>query len=193
MSFIHTKTKEINCKIAYFGAPFSGKTTSVRRLREKTSPSKRGQVATLSSPDQENGLLFDFLPLSLGKIKNYEIRIHVYTVPGQVVYDASKLILLKGLDGVVFVADSQLERLEDNLISWKNLRQTLKNHGLDPKTIPMAIQWNKRDAGSAMPFDIATSAIHREGAESFETVATRGSQVMECFQSVAKQVLKSLS
>jgi signal recognition particle receptor subunit beta len=192
MSFIRAKTKEINCKIAYFGAPFSGKTTSVRWLREKTSPSKRGQITTLPS-SEEHGLLFDFLPLSLGKIKDYEIRIHVYTVPGQVVYDASKLILLKGLDGIVFVADSRLERLEDNLESWKNLRQTLKNHGLNPKTIPMAIQWNKRDVSGALPFEIAKKIIAREGAEAFETVATRGTEILEGFQSVAKQVLKSLN
>ena len=191
MSFIQPKTREINCKIAYFGPPFSGKTTSVRALRAKSSPSKRGELTTLP-PSSDLGLPFDFLPLSLGKIKNYAIRIHVYTVPGQVVYDASKLILLKGLDGVIFVADSRLERLEDNLESWRNLRETLKNHSLDPKTIPMAIQWNKRDLNDVLPFEAAQSAISREGVLSFETIATRGTQIMECFQSVAKQVLKTL-
>lgn len=191
MSFINARDKEINCKIAYFGPAFSGKTTSLRHIHQKTAPGHRGKITTLSGADDKT-LFFDFLPLSLGKVKDYNVRIHLYTVPGQVIYDSSRTIILKGVDGVVFVADSQIEKLEENLESWKNLEKSLKNSGLDFKTIPIALQYNKRDLSNKMPSEEFRSLFNDRDLPEFETVATQGKNVMECFQTIAKQVLKEL-
>lgn len=191
MSFVNTRDKEINCKIAYFGPAFSGKTTSLRHIYSKTSPGHRGKITTLSGADDKT-LFFDFLPLTLGKVKDYSVRLHVYTVPGQVIYDSSRTIILKGVDGIVFVADSQVEKLEDNLESWKNLEKSLKNAGLDFKTIPITLQYNKRDLSNRMPVDEFHNLLNTRECPEFETIATQGKNVMECFQTIAKQVLQEL-
>jgi signal recognition particle receptor subunit beta len=191
VSFINAREKEINCKIAYFGPAFSGKTTTLRHIHEKTSPGHRGKITTLSGADDKT-LFFDFLPLSLGKVKDYNVRIHVYTVPGQVIYDSSRTIILKGVDGIVFVLDSQIEKLEDNLESWRNLEKSLKGSGLDFKTIPIALQYNKRDLSNRMPSEEFRTLFNERGLPEFETVATQGKNVMECFQTIAKQVLQEL-
>lgn len=189
MSFINAREKEINCKIAYFGPAHSGKTTSFRHIYEETSPGHRGKITTLSGAD-EGPLFFDFLPLSLGKVKDYSVRLHLYTVPGQVVYDSSRTIILKGVDGVVFVLDSSLERLEDNLESWRNLEKSLKNAGIDFKTVPIVLQYNKRDVVDCMPVEELRALFNARNMPEFETVATRGKNVMNCFQTMAKKVLQ---
>jgi mutual gliding-motility protein MglA len=191
VSFINAREKEINCKIAYVGPPFSGKTTTLKHIYQETAPGHRGKITTLSGAE-DKALFFDFLPLTLGKVKDYSVRLHLYTVPGQVVYDSSRTIIFKGVDGVVFVADSQVEKLEDNLESWRNLEKSLKNAGLDFKTIPIALQYNKRDLPNRVPSEeLRTLLNSREGPE-FETVATQGKNVMECFQTIAKKVLQEL-
>ncbi|HEX5037538.1 MAG TPA: gliding-motility protein MglA [bacterium] len=191
MSFINKRDKEINCKIAYVGPAFSGKTTSLRHIYEETAPGHRGKITTLSGADDKT-LFFDFLPLTLGKVKDYSVRLHLYTVPGQVIYDSSRTIILKGVDGVVFVLDSQIEKLEDNLESWKNLDKSLKNAGIDLKTLPVALQYNKRDLGNRMPVEEFRQLFNQRDLPEFETVATQGRNVMACFQSIAKKVLQEL-
>jgi signal recognition particle receptor subunit beta len=149
MSFINTRDKEINCKIAYFGPAFSGKTTTLRHIYQETAPGHRGRIT-------------------------------------------SRTIILKGVDGVVFIVDSQVEKLEDNLESWKNLEKSLKNAGLDFKTIPIALQYNKRDLANRMPAEEFRTLFNARGLPEFETVATQGKNVMACFQAVAKKVLQEL-
>jgi signal recognition particle receptor subunit beta len=128
----------------------------------------------------------------LGKVKDYSVRLHLYTVPGQVIYDSSRTIILKGVDGVVFVLDSQIEKLEDNLESWRNLDKSLKNAGIDLKTLPAALQYNKRDLTNRMPVEEFRELFNQRELPEFETVATQGKNVMECFQSIAKKVLQDL-
>lgn len=192
MSFINTQEKEINCKIAYYGPALAGKTTTIRYIYEQTAPKHRGRLVTLSEEDDKT-LLFDFLPLSLGKVKGYTIRFHLYTVPGQVLYDSARKLILKGLDGLVFVADSQIERLQENLESWKNLEKNLKNHDIDFRTLPTALQYNKRDLPNILPAADLRRVFGEGEFLEFETVATQGTQVMECFQAVAKKVLLDLN
>lgn len=192
MSFINPQEKEINCKIAYYGAPFSGKSTSLHCLHEKTAPGHRGKIVSMSEEGDQT-LFFDFLPLSLGKVKGYKIRFHLYTVPGQVVYDSARKIILKGIDGVIFVVDSQIERLEENLESWKNLQASLKNHQIDLQTVPMALQYNKRDLPNVLPVEELRKLFNARDLPEFESVATEGKNVMECFQTVAKKVLLELN
>lgn len=191
MSFINPQKKEINCKIVYYGPDFSGKATTLRRIYEKTAPSSRGKIVSLSD-EQDRTLFFDFLPLSMGKVKDYTIRFHLYTVPGQVLYDSARKLILRGIDGVVFVVDSQIERLEDDLESWKHLQANLANHDVDPQTVPMALQLNKRDLPNAIPTAEMRQLFNHRNLPEFETTATKGRGVMECFHSVAKQVLKGL-
>ncbi len=192
MSFINPKEKEINCKIAYYGPAFSGKTTTIRCAYEKTSPKKRGPLTTLSEGGHDD-LFFDFLPLTLGTVKEYKVRFHLYTVPGQVIYDNSRTILLKGIDGIIFVADSQISRIDDNLESWKNLQINLKNHNINFATLPMALQLNKRDLPNVMPAAALRELFEPRQLPVFESVATKGKNVMECFNSVAKWVLQELA
>lgn len=191
MSFVNPREKTINCKIAYFGPASSGKTTSLNSIYEKTTPGRRGQVMTLSKGD-DHTLFFDFLPLSLGKVKDFTVRIHLYTVPGQVIYDSSRTIILKGIDGVIFVVDSQIEKIQENMESWLNLQKSLKGSGIDFRTIPIAIQYNKRDLANRMPVPELRMIFNERELPEFESVATEGKQVMECFQTVAKRVLQDL-
>lgn len=191
MSFLNPRQKELNCKIAYYGPVAAGKTTTLRHIYEKTAPGRRGEILTLSK-DGDRTLFFDFLPLSLGKVQDYTVRFHLYTVPGQVIYDSARTIILKGMDAVIFVVDSQIERLEENLESWKNLQKSLKSNDIDFRSVPIAIQYNKRDLKNLMPVEELKGLFNNRDLPEFETVATQGKQVMECFQTIAKQVLKGL-
>lgn len=191
MSFINPQGKEINCKIAYYGPEAAGKSTNLHYLYEKTAPGRRGKIVSLSE-EQGGSLFFDFLPLSLGKIKGYTIRFHLYTIPGHVVYDSSRKILLKGIDGLVFVIDSRIDKLDANLESWKNLQTSLKNHEIDFQTIPLALQYNKRDLSTILPVGELRRLFNTRNFPEFETVAKEGTGVMECFRSVAKKVLVEL-
>ncbi len=191
MSFINTQAKEINCKVAYYGAPFAGKSTSLRHIYSQTSEGYRGKLVTLSEKENR-ALFFDFLPLSLGKVDGYKIRFHFYTIPGQIFYDNARKLILNGIDGIIFVADTQMERTEENLQSWRNLQEHLRAEGIDPRSIPLVLQLNKRDLPNALPVEELKNLLNVPELPFFETVATKGKNVMECFQSVAKQVLIDL-
>ena len=191
MSFLNPQSKEINCKIVYVGPPFSGKSTNLRSICSSVSRGQNGSLVTLTEKEDRT-LFFDFLPLSLGKIKGFNIRLHLYTVPGQTQFDASRKIILKGVDGVVFVADSQVDRLENNLESWRNLRQLLAEVDSDFKTVPMVVQLNKRDLDPIVPVPEMTRALDGRQAPHLESIATKGKGVMETLQVVARQVLRGL-
>ncbi len=152
MSFINYSSREINCKIVYYGPGLCGKTTNLQFIYSKTNPDLKGKMISLAT-ETERTLFFDFLPLALGQIRGFKTRFHLYTVPGQVFYDASRKLILKGVDGVVFVADSQIERMEANLESLDNLKVNLAEQGSDLDKTPYIVQYNKRDLPNAAPLD----------------------------------------
>ncbi len=191
MTFINYASKEINCKIVYYGPGLGGKTTNLQFIYNKTSPEARGKMISLAT-ETDRTLFFDFLPLDLGTIRGFTTRFHLYTVPGQVFYDASRKLILKGVDGVVFVSDSQVERMEANIESIRNLEQNLKEHGFDLKSIPYALQFNKRDLPNAMPIDEMYRMLNYKREPTFEAVATVGTGVFDTLKAVAKQVLMEL-
>lgn len=150
MSFINYMAREINCKIVYYGPGLCGKTTNLQYIYERTNPDAKGKMISLAT-ETERTLFFDFLPLSLGEIRGFKTRFHLYTVPGQVYYNASRKLILKGVDGIVFVADSQVERMEANLEAMQNLYDNMAEYGYDLTKMPFVIQYNKRDLPNAAP------------------------------------------
>ncbi len=152
MSFINYMAREINCKLVYYGPGLCGKTTNLQYIYERTNPEHKGKMISLAT-ETERTLFFDFLPLSLGEIRGFKTRFHLYTVPGQVFYDASRKLILKGVDGVIFVADSQIERMEANEESLENLRTNLAEQGYSLEKLPFVIQYNKRDLPNVAGID----------------------------------------
>jgi len=191
MSFINYSSREINCKIVYYGPGLCGKTTNLQYIYNKTNPETKGKLISLST-ETDRTLFFDFLPLSLGEIRGFKTRFHLYTVPGQVFYDASRKLILKGVDGVVFVADSQVERMEANIESLQNLKDNLSEQGYDFVKIPLVIQYNKRDLPTAVPVDQLHTELNPWGVPEFETVASRGEGIFDTLKAVAKLVLTEL-
>ena len=191
MSFINYMAREINCKLVYYGPGLCGKTTNLQYIYERTNPEHKGKMISLAT-ETERTLFFDFLPLALGQIRGFKTRFHLYTVPGQVFYDASRKLILKGVDGVVFVADSQEERLDANLEALENLQENLKEHGYDFKKIPYLLQLNKRDLPTAMPVEDLKRELLRKGEPAIEAVAFQGKGVFETLKEVARQVLIEL-
>jgi len=175
MTFINYAAREINCKLVYYGPGLGGKTTNIKFVYEKTNPTSKGKLISLAT-ETDRTLFFDFLPLDLGEIRGFRTRFHLYTVPGQVFYDASRKLILKGTDGVVFVADSQAARMDANLESLKNLELNLKEQGYDLQTIPYVLQFNKRDLPTATPFEEMKNSLHFKGEPIFEAIATKGLQ-----------------
>jgi mutual gliding-motility protein MglA len=192
MSFINHMTKEINCKVVYYGPGLCGKTTNLQYVFERSTPDARGKMISLAT-ETERTLFFDFLPLSLGKVKGFNIRFHLYTVPGQVFYDASRKLILKGADGVVFVADSQAERLEANIESVENLHTNLTEYGLKTADLAYIIQYNKRDLSNALPVEELRAAVNPEGVPDFEACARTGAGVFETLKGVSRTILQRLS
>ncbi len=191
MSFINYSSREINCKIVYYGPGLCGKTTNLQYIYRKTNPEQKGKLISLAT-ETERTLFFDFLPLALGDIKGFRVRFHLYTVPGQVFYAASRKLILKGVDGVVFVADSQIERMEANMESLEDLRINLAEQGYELEKLPFTIQHNKRDLPNAAPLEQMNAILNPNGIPSFEAVAMTGQGVFETLKSVAKQVLFEL-
>jgi signal recognition particle receptor subunit beta len=192
MSMINYASREINCKIVYYGPGLCGKTTNLEYVYQKVNPETRGKMISLAT-ENERTLFFDFLPVDLGNIRGFKTRFHLYTVPGQVYYNASRRLILKGVDGVVFVADSQAERMDANLASMQNLYENLAEYGYDPRQLPMVIQYNKRDLPTRVPVDELSTQLNRIGLEEFESVATEGEGVFDTLRAVSKQVIKTLS
>ncbi len=191
MSFINYSAREINCKLVYYGPGLCGKTTNLQFIYNKTRPEAKGKMISLAT-ETERTLFFDFLPLSLGEIRGFKTRFHLYTVPGQVFYDASRKLILKGVDGVCFVADSQLERMEANIESLDNLRVNLEEQGYNLDTIPYVIQFNKRDLPSAVPIEELSSVLNPQRVPEFEAMAVSGEGVFDTLKALAKQVLTEL-
>ena len=191
MSFINFAAREINCKIVYYGPGLGGKTTNLQCIYEKTGEKQKGKMISLAT-ETERTLFFDFLPLDLGTVRGFKTRIHLYTVPGQVFYDASRKLILRGVDGVVFVADSQEERMDANLEALDNLQDNLKEHGYDFQRIPYVLQLNKRDLPNAVPTDALRKELHKRNEPVVEAVAFQGVGVFETLKFVAKQVLAEL-
>ena len=191
MTFINYAAKEINCKIVYYGPGLGGKTTNLQHIYNKTAPDRRGKMISLAT-EADRTLFFDFLPLDLGTIRGFTTRFHLYTVPGQVFYDASRKLILKGVDGVVFVADSQVDRMEANIESIRNLEENLKEHGFDLQEIPYALQFNKRDLPTVMPVDEMYRMLNFKREPTFVGIAPQGVGVFDTLKSVAKQILVEL-
>ena len=184
MTFINYATREINCKIVYYGPGLGGKTTNLQFIYNKTAPEAKGKMISLAT-ETERTLFFDFLPLSLGEIRGFKTRFHLYTVPGQVFYDASRKLILKGVDGVVFVADSQIERMEANLESVENLRTNLAEQGYSLDRVPYVVQYNKRDLPNIATVDELRRLINPRNVPEFQAVAPTGVGVFDTLKAVA--------
>jgi hypothetical protein len=191
MSFFNHNAKEIHCKVVYYGPSLGGKTTNVQWVYNNTAVDQKSKLVTLNT-DIERTLFFDFLPLNIGEIRGYKTRFHLYSVPGQVVYDASRKLILKGLDGVIFVADSQIERMEENLQALRNLETNLETQGYDIRDIPLVIQYNKRDLPNAAPIATLRSQLNLYQSPDFEAIASEGKGVMESLKTVSKAIIHIL-
>lgn len=191
MSFINYSTKEINCKIVYYGPGLCGKTTNLQYIYNKTAPEAKGKMISLAT-ETERTLFFDFLPLALGDIRGFKIRFHLYTVPGQVFYNASRKLILKGVDGIVFVADSQQERMDANIESFQNMIDNLKEQGLSLSRIPYVIQYNKRDLPNAAPLQEMKMELNKDSVPDFEAVAVKGIGVFDTLRAISKLVILEL-
>jgi signal recognition particle receptor subunit beta len=191
MSFINYLSREINCKIVYYGPGLCGKTTNLQYIYNKTNPEAKGKMISLAT-ETERTLFFDFLPLALGEIRGFKTRFHLYTVPGQVFYDASRKLILKGVDGVVFVGDSQIARMEANVESLENLRTNLAEQGYALDKLPYVMQYNKRDMPGLAPVEELRQLLNTSGVPEFEAVASTGIGVFDTLKAVAKLVLSNL-
>lgn len=191
MSFVNYHTKEINCKIVYYGPGLGGKTTNIQYIYQRTSSQNKGQMITLNT-ENERTLFFDFLPLDLGEIRGFKTRFHLYTVPGQVFYEASRKLILRGVDGLVFVADSQVERMEANIESLQGLEKNLLEQGYDLSKVPLVMQWNKRDLPNIVPVEDLNHQLNKRNNPSFEAVASQGIGVFETLKMVSKSVLLNI-
>ena len=192
MSFINYLSREINCKIVYYGPGLCGKTTNLQYIYNKTNPEAKGKMISLAT-ETERTLFFDFLPLSLGEIRGFRTRFHLYTVPGQEFYDASRKLILKGVDGVIFVADSQVERMDANAEAIDNLDANLKTQGYDLAAIPYVLQLNKRELPNVASVDEMKKLLAKKNEPIFEAVAAKGPGVFETLKGVAKLVLADLT
>jgi len=191
LTFINYASREINCKIVYYGPGLGGKTTNIQYIYDTTNSDSKGKLISLAT-ETDRTLFFDFLPLDLGTIRGFKTRFHLYTVPGQVFYDASRKLILKGVDGIVFVADSQDERMDANIESISNLKINLVENGFDINAIPYVLQLNKRDLPNITNIDDMVKELKVRDEPIFEAVAIKGIGVMETLKAVAKQVIMEL-
>lgn len=188
MSFINYHTKEINCKIVYYGPGLGGKTSNIQYVYHQITTGNKGQMLSLNTKN-ERTLFFDFLPLDLGEIRGFKTRFHLYTVPGQAFYEASRKLILRGVDGLIFVADSQVERAEANFESFESLEKNLHEQGLNLIRVPYVVQWNKRDLPNISPIEELRQKILKKDVPEFEAVANQGVGVFETLNSISKLVL----
>jgi signal recognition particle receptor subunit beta len=191
MTFINYAAREINCKIVYYGPGLGGKTTNIQFVYDKTAGGAKGKLISLAT-ETDRTLFFDFLPIELGTIRGFRTRFHLYTVPGQVFYDASRKLILKGVDGVVFVADSQEARMDANVEAVHNLKENLRENGYDIQKIPYVLQLNKRDLPTAVPTPDLVKTLRLRNEPVYEAVAPKGLGVFDTLKSVVKLVLMDL-
>jgi signal recognition particle receptor subunit beta len=191
LSFINFAAREINCKIVYYGAGLGGKTTNLQVIYQKTAEQQKGKMISLAT-ETERTLFFDFLPLDLGSVRGFKTRIHLYTVPGQVFYDASRKLILRGVDGIVFVADSQEQRMDANVEALENLMSNLQEHGYDFNKIPYVLQLNKRDLPNILSPEDLNKELRKKNEAVVEAVAFQGVGVFETLKEIARQVLTEL-
>lgn len=191
MAIFNLRKREIQAKIVYYGPGLSGKTTNLQYVHEKLKPEHKGELMTLAT-QTDRTLFFDFLPIELGEIRGLKTRFQLYTVPGQVFYNSTRKLVLKNADGVVFVADSRAEALNDNLESLRNLEQNLEAHNIDPRTVPLLLQYNKRDMPTAMSIDELNKHLNPAGAQTFSAEAHKGIGVLETLSSICKAVIRDL-
>ncbi|MEE9171875.1 MAG: gliding-motility protein MglA [candidate division NC10 bacterium] len=191
MTFINYAAREINCKLVYYGPGLCGKTTNLQYIYKKVDPGTKGKLISLAT-ETERTLFFDFLPLELGTVRGFKTRFHLYTVPGQIFYEASRKLILKGADGVAFVADSQIDRVEANIQSLADMNQHLREQGIDPERISLVMQYNKRDLAKVVPVDELQKALNPRNLPWFEAIAPEGQGVFETLKALAKSVLQEL-
>jgi signal recognition particle receptor subunit beta len=191
VSFINFAAREINCKIVYYGAGLGGKTTNLRWIFDQTVGQAGGKMISLAT-ETDRTLFFDFLPLDLGSIRGFKTRFHLYTVPGQIFYDASRKLILRGVDGVILVADSQAERLDANLEALENLMENLKEQKHDFMRIPYVLQLNKRDLPNALPVETLKKELMRKNEPVLEAIAYKGLGVFETLKSCGRMVISEL-
>ena len=193
MSTINFANREINCKIVYYGPGVAGKTTNLKYIYTQVPDTVKGEMVSLATED-ERTLFFDFLPIDLGTVQGFKTRFHLYTVPGQVFYNASRKLILRGVDGIIFVADSASNRLRANAESMRNLRENLDEYNLNLEEIPMVIQFNKRDLPDAVPTEMLKSILDPQARfPSFDAAASSGVGVFETLRAVSKMVLERLA
>ena len=192
MALINLAAREINYKIVYYGCGLCGKTTNIQYIHRRVNPGARGRLVSIAT-EEERTLYFDFLPLSLGTVKGLRTRFHLYTVPGQSFYNASRRLVLQGVDGVVFVADSQISRLDENVDSYLNLWDNLREQDEDPTNLGIVLQMNKRDLGSIFSVSDLTELLNHTGSPVIEACALTGVGVFETLKTVCKQVIAKSS
>jgi signal recognition particle receptor subunit beta len=192
MPLVNYSSREITCKIVYYGPGRGGKTTNLQQIHARVPEARRGRMVSLAT-EMDRTLFFDFLPLDLGTLSGFQVRFQLYTVPGQVYYDATRKLVLQGADGVVFVADSDLRRQEENVESFRNLQSNLLEQQVDPRTIPLCLQFNKRDLPDAVPLAEMERALNYRGHRTFAAVATQGSGVFESLRGITELVLERIA
>jgi signal recognition particle receptor subunit beta len=191
MALINIAAQEIHCKIVYYGIGYCGKTTNLQYVFKSINPVARGEMLSIAT-ETERTLFFDFLPLDLGTVHGFRTRFHLYTVPGQILYERTRLAVLNGADGIVFVVDSQAEKFEENVQSITELELNLRRLGKDLGNFPFVIQWNKRDMPSALPLPVLERYLNRRRVPSFEAVAASGKGVYATLRCISKRVMANL-
>jgi signal recognition particle receptor subunit beta len=191
MSLINIAKREIICKIVYYGIGLSGKTTNLHYIHKTVRPTDVGEMVSIDT-ETERTLYFDFLPLNLGQVHGFNIRFQLYTVPGQVLYQQTRISVLKGADCVVFVADSQATKLQENIESFGELTRQLERMGKQPGEFPLVMQWNKRDLPNILPVPVLEQYLNPYRAPSFEAVAVAGRGVVESLKVSINGTLRRL-
>jgi len=188
LSFLNYSTREINFKIVYYGPGLSGKTTNIKTIYEKVKADSKGKLVSLAT-ETERTLFFDFFPLDLGTVKGYKVKFHLYTVPGQIYYSSSRKLIMKGVDGIVFVADSQRERFEANIESINDMMQNLTDYNIEFEAMPYVLQLNKRDLPNITPVNEMIEALRKKDEPVVEAMALKGDGVVETLKSISKLIM----
>jgi signal recognition particle receptor subunit beta len=188
LSFLNYSTREINFKVVYYGPGLSGKTTNIKTIYEKVKTDNKGKLVSLAT-ETERTLFFDFFPLDLGTIKGYKVKFHLYTVPGQIYYSSSRKLIMKGVDGIVFVADSQRERFEANIESLQDMMDNLKEYNIDFETLPYVLQLNKRDLPNITPANELIKALRKKNEPVVEAMALKGDGVVDTLKGISKLIM----